>query len=56
MKLTKDIVAPTIKELDRFLMTNEIDKECILLHRLLIEDLMNAYLRDEGETKFTIKG
>ena len=56
MKLTKDIIATIMKELDRFLMTNEIDKECILLHRLLIEDLMNAYLRDEGETKFTIKG
>ena len=55
MKLTKDRIAITIKELDAFLKTNEVDKERLLMHRLLIEDLMNAYNREEGETDFTIK-
>ena len=55
MKLTNEIIAPTIKELNNFLKTNEIDKERQLMHCLLIEDLMGAYCRDEGETNFTIK-
>ncbi len=54
MKLTNEIIAPTIKELNNFLKTNEIDKERQLMHCLLIEDLMGAYCRDEGETNFTI--
>ncbi len=55
MTLNAEIARSSLEKIDEFLRLNEIDKERRSFHRLLMEDLMIAYLRDEGNTLFEIR-